>query len=67
MAAKFLLERGASVSIVTPERADTALHLIASSSPDDTCPEDSNNLLVTVAKILLDKGLDPNIQNNKGL
>lgn len=66
VAAKFLLERGASVSIVTPERGDTALHLIASSSPDTTS-DDSADLLVAVAKMLLDKGLDPNIQNNQGL
>ncbi|XKL64859.1 hypothetical protein PGB90_004945 [Kerria lacca] len=63
--ARFLLEHGASISIVTPERGDTALHLIASSSPD-TSPDDSTNVMTSVAKMILDKGLNPNLQNNQG-
>jgi ankyrin repeat protein len=64
--ARFLLENGASVSIVTPERGDTALHMIASSSPDMS-PDESMSVMNSVAKMLLDKGLDPNMQNNQGL
>jgi len=64
--ARFLLEHNASVSIVTPERGDTALHMIASSSPDMS-PDDSMSAMNSVANMLLEKGLDPNMQNNQGL
>lgn len=65
-AATFLLENGASVAIATPDLGNTALHLIASCSPDIT-PEETLTALTGVAKLMLDKGLDPNIQNKKGL
>ncbi|CAH0394295.1 unnamed protein product [Bemisia tabaci] len=64
-AATFLLENGASVAIATPDLGNTALHLIASCSPDIT-PEETLTALTGVAKLMLDKGLDPNIQNKKG-
>lgn len=65
--ATFLLEHGASVSIATPERGDTALHLIASTSPHpETSSEETVSAMATVARHLLDRGLDPNLQNNQG-
>ncbi|XP_065201380.1 rabankyrin-5 [Planococcus citri] len=64
-AARFLLDNNSSISTVTPDRGDTALHLIASSSPD-TSPDDSLNVMNSVAKTLLEKGLDPNLPNNQG-
>ena len=64
-AARFLLDNNASISTITPDRGDTALHLIASSSPD-TSPDDSLNVMNSVARTLLEKGLDPNLPNNQG-
>lgn len=65
-AARFLLEHGASVSLATPDNGDTALHMIATCSPDTTM-EDTLTAMVDIANLLLDRGLDPNLQNNKGL
>ena len=65
-AAHFLLEHAASVSIATPERGDTALHLISICSPETTS-EETVSAMTSVAKRLLDRGLDPNLQNKKGL
>lgn len=64
--ARFLLEHGASVSLATPDNGDTALHMIATCSPDTTM-EDTLTAMVDIANLLLDRGLDPNLQNNKGL
>nr|CAD7590659.1 unnamed protein product [Timema genevievae] len=65
--ARFLVDHGASLSIATPDTlGNTALHIIASYSPssikDDTLAE-----MTEVARFMLDKGLDPNIQNKQGL
>ncbi|XP_054279848.1 rabankyrin-5-like [Macrosteles quadrilineatus] len=64
-AARFLLEQGASVSLTTPDNGDTALHMIAACSPDTTM-EETLTAMVDIAKLLLDRGLDPNLQNKKG-
>lgn len=64
-AAQFLLEHAASVSIATPERGDTALHLISTCSPETTS-EETVSAMTSVAKHLLDRGLDPNLQNKQG-
>lgn len=63
-AANFLLAHGASVSSVTPDQGDTALHLIASSSPDSESDTDD---MTAVARSLLKSGLDPNLPNTQGL
>lgn len=65
-AANFLLAHGASVSSVTPDQGDTALHLIASSSPHFEC-EESAAAMTAVARSLLNSGLDPNLPNSQGL
>lgn len=61
----FLISQGASVIIVTPERADSALHLLATSLPD-AITDDVHGSMNEVADLLLDSGLDPNLQNNQG-
>ncbi|KAJ9594560.1 hypothetical protein L9F63_027455, partial [Diploptera punctata] len=63
--ARFLIEHGASVSTVTPELGDTALHMIASYSPNSS-EVDVITSMTEVAKQMLDKGLDPNLQNKQG-
>lgn len=65
-AANFLLAHGASVSSVTPDQGNTALHLIASSSPHSEC-EESAEAMTSVARSLLKSGLDPNLPNSQGL
>jgi ankyrin repeat protein len=65
-AANFLLAHGASVNSVTPDQGDTALHLIASSSPHFGS-EDSAFAMTAVARSLLKSGLDPNLPNSQGL
>ncbi|XP_025406363.1 rabankyrin-5 isoform X2 [Sipha flava] len=64
-AANFLLAHGASVNSVTPDQGDTALHLIASSSPHFGS-EDSAFAMTAVARSLLKSGLDPNLPNSQG-
>lgn len=73
-AANFLLAHGASVSSVTPDQGDTALHLIASSTPQHYgTPDEPSSAVVAaaamtaVARSLLDSGLDPNLPNSQGL
>lgn len=73
-AANFLLAHGASVSSVTPDQGNTALHLIASSTPQHygTPDEPSSAVaaaaaMTAVARSLLDSGLDPNLPNSQGL
>ena len=64
--ASFLIDHGASVATVTPELGNTALHMIASCSPMTT----ETNVIIAmtdVARQILDKGLDPNLQNTQGL
>lgn len=65
-AANFLLAHSASVSTVTPDQGDTALHLIASSSPHFGS-EESAAAMTAVAQSLLKSGLDPNLPNSQGL
>ncbi|XP_026813922.1 rabankyrin-5-like [Rhopalosiphum maidis] len=72
-AANFLLEHGASVSSVTPDQGDTALHLIASSTPqhygtpdEPTSAVAAAAAMTAVARSLLDSGLDPNLPNSQG-
>lgn len=65
-AANFLLAHGASVGSVTPDQGDTALHLIASSSPDSE-GQGSASAMTAVARSLLESGLDPNLPNSQGL
>lgn len=65
-AANFLLAHGASVSSVTPDQGNTALHLIASSSPHSS-NEESSASMTAVARSLLKSGLDPNLPNSQGL
>uniref|UniRef100_A0A1B6G1J7 FYVE-type domain-containing protein n=2 Tax=Cuerna arida TaxID=1464854 RepID=A0A1B6G1J7_9HEMI len=64
-AAKFLLENRASVSLVTPNNGDTALHLIATCSPETTL-EETISAMAEIAQLLLDRGLNPNLQNKMG-
>jgi len=66
-AANFLLAHGASVSSVTPDQGNTALHLIASSSPHTDCDESAPAAMTAVARSLLKLGLDPNLPNSQGL
>ncbi|PSN52924.1 hypothetical protein C0J52_03016 [Blattella germanica] len=61
----FLIEHGASIVTVTPELGDTALHMIASYSPGTSEP-DVITAMTDVAKQMLEKGLDPNLQNKQG-
>lgn len=65
-AANFLLAHRASVSAVTPDQGNTALHLIASSSPHFGS-EESAAAMTSVAQSLLEFGLDPNLPNSQGL
>jgi ankyrin repeat protein len=64
--ASFLISHGASVATVTPELGDTALHMIASYSPS-TSEIDVITAMTDVARQMLEKGLDPNLQNKQGL
>lgn len=64
-AANFLLSHGASASSVTPDQGNTALHLIASSSPH-SASEESAAAMTSVARSLLKSGLDPNLPNSQG-
>ncbi|XP_050520840.1 rabankyrin-5 isoform X2 [Daktulosphaira vitifoliae] len=64
-AANFLLSHGASVSTVTPDQGNSALHLIASSSPHSESSETAA-AMTAVARSLLHSGLDPNLPNSKG-
>ncbi|XP_023713314.1 rabankyrin-5 isoform X2 [Cryptotermes secundus] len=63
--ASFLINHGASVATVTPELGDTALHTIASYSPS-TSETDVITAMTDVARQMLEKGLDPNLQNKQG-
>jgi hypothetical protein len=54
------------VATVTPELGDTALHMIASYSPS-TSETDVITSMTDVARLMLEKGLDPNLQNKQGL
>ncbi|XP_069684015.1 rabankyrin-5 [Periplaneta americana] len=63
--ASFLIGHGASVATVTPELGDTALHMIASYSPT-TSETDVMTAMTEVARQMLEKGLDPNLQNKQG-
>lgn len=71
-AANFLLAHGASVSSVTPDQGNTALHLIASSTPqdygtpDEPPSTDNAAAMTAVARSLLESGLDPNLPNSQG-
>nr|CAD7198174.1 unnamed protein product [Timema douglasi] len=65
--ARFLVDHGASLSIATPDTlGNTALHIVASSSPN-SIKDDILAEMTEVARFMLDKGLDPNIQNKQGL
>lgn len=66
LAAKFLIFHGASVTIATDDTGDTALHLIAAYSYTTT-PAETLSTMVQVGHLIMDKGCDPNAQNNKGL
>lgn len=65
-AANFLLEKGAAPSLRTPNKGDTALHMVAALSPDTT-GKDIIDALTEVAGLMLKNGLDPNLQNKQGL
>uniref|UniRef100_A0A8D8RKA9 Rabankyrin-5 n=2 Tax=Cacopsylla melanoneura TaxID=428564 RepID=A0A8D8RKA9_9HEMI len=56
-AAKFLLDHDTSISTTTPDTMDTALHLIAMGNHQG---------LIPVAKVLLERGLSPDLQNRAG-
>jgi ankyrin repeat protein len=64
--ASFLIDHGASVATVTPDLGNTALHMIASYSPSTSDP-DVITAMTDVARQMLEKGLDPNLQNKQGL
>nr|CAD7392724.1 unnamed protein product [Timema cristinae] len=65
--ARFLVDHGASLSIATPDTlGNTALHIVASYSPN-SIKDDILAEMTEVARFMLDKGLDPNIQNKQGL
>jgi ankyrin repeat protein len=64
--ASFLIDHGASVATVTPDLGNTALHMIASYSPSTSDP-DVITAMTDVARQILEKGLDPNLQNKQGL
>lgn len=66
-AANFLLAHGASIGSVTPDQGNTALHLIASSSPHAGSDESTTAAMTAVARSLLQSGLDPNLPNSQGL
>ncbi|XP_067015008.2 rabankyrin-5 [Anabrus simplex] len=63
--ASFLIEHGASVSTATPDQGNTALHMAASYSPH-TAEECTITAMTDVAKQMLAKGLNPNLQNKEG-
>lgn len=64
--ASFLIDHGASVATETPELGNTPLHMIATYSPN-TSETDIITAMADVAKQMLEKGLDPNLQNKQGL
>ncbi|KAF4516889.1 hypothetical protein B566_EDAN011234 [Ephemera danica] len=59
----FLLEHGACASATTVELGDCALHVLANQQPSE---QDQEQDMMRVAQKLLDCGLNPNLQNNKG-
>ncbi|KDR22440.1 Ankyrin repeat and FYVE domain-containing protein 1, partial [Zootermopsis nevadensis] len=63
--ASFLIDHGASVATETPELGNTPLHMIATYSPN-TSETDIITAMADVAKQMLEKGLDPNLQNKQG-
>ncbi|CAB3379555.1 Hypothetical predicted protein [Cloeon dipterum] len=70
--ALFLLEHGASPSATTPDLGDTAMHMIANQSCSANPSQDEEdgaltvNNMIQVARKVLEYGLNPNMQNNKG-
>ncbi|XP_041972423.1 rabankyrin-5 [Aricia agestis] len=64
--ANFLVENGADPSHITKEEGDTALHLIAALTAS-SCDADTMDQMVEIADAILQKGVDINRQNRKGL
>lgn len=64
-AAQFLLENDCDVNLVSKKSADTALHLVCTYS-EKSCDADTFRDMVMVAERLIQKGADPNMQNQRG-
>lgn len=63
--AQFLLDKECDVNLTSKLTADTALHIVCTYS-EKSCENDTYKDMVLVGKALLQKGADPNLQNNRG-
>nr|KAG5688479.1 hypothetical protein BaRGS_011917 [Batillaria attramentaria] len=64
-AAKFLITSKADVNMVTFLDKETPLHMVACFNPDVTPPETLTGM-ADVARLLLEAGADPNVQDTSG-
>ncbi|KAK7469532.1 hypothetical protein BaRGS_00036438, partial [Batillaria attramentaria] len=64
-AAKFLINSKADVNMVTFLDKETPLHMVACFNPDVTPPETLTGM-ADVARLLLEAGADPNVQDTSG-
>lgn len=63
-AAQFLLERDCDVNLMSKETSDTALHLVCTYS--EKSDKDTYSDMISIAEALIQKGVDPNVQNRRG-
>lgn len=64
-AANFLLEKNCDVNLASKDTADTAFHLVATYS-EKSCDLETFNDMMMIAETLIQKGVDPNMQNRRG-
>lgn len=64
-AAQFLLEKGCDVNLTSRATADSALHLVCTYS-EKSCEGDTFIDMISIGKLIVEKGANPNVQNHRG-